>query len=85
MNKALDDVYWGSMRTTGLQIIRRKRTGKRRKRERERERERERTGSYKPHSHAILKPNTSSNRFYGICLFLEIDMSARGATMRETA
>ena len=42
-------------------------------------------GSYKPHFHAILKPNTSLNRFvWDWCAFL-IGMSARVATMRETA
>ena len=42
-------------------------------------------GSYKPHFHAILKPNTSSNRFLQDRFAFVIDMSARVATMRETA
>ena len=42
-------------------------------------------GSYKPHFHAILKPNTSPNRFLRDRFAFVIDMSARVATMRETA
>ena len=40
-------------------------------------------GSYKPHFHAILKPNTSPNRFLRDRFAFVIDMSARVATMRE--
>ena len=42
-------------------------------------------GSYKPHFHAILKPNTSPNRFLRDRFAFVIDMSARVVTMRETA
>ena len=42
-------------------------------------------GSYKPHFHAILKPNTSPNRFLQDQFAFVIDMSARVATMHETA
>ena len=42
-------------------------------------------GSYKPHFHAILKPNTSPNRFLRDLFAFVIDMSARVTTMRETA
>ena len=41
--------------------------------------------SYKPHFHAILKPNTSRNRFLRDRFAFVIGMSARVATMRETA
>ena len=41
--------------------------------------------SYKPHFHAILKPNTSPNRFLWHRFAFVIDMSAHVATMRETA
>ena len=42
-------------------------------------------GSYKPHFHAILKPNTSPNRFLRDRFAFVIDISARVATMHETA
>ena len=42
-------------------------------------------GSYKLHFHAILKPNTSPNRFLRDRFAFVIDMSARVATMGETA
>ena len=42
-------------------------------------------GSYKPHFHAILKPNTSPNRFLRDRFAFVINMYARVATMRETA
>ena len=42
-------------------------------------------GSYKPHFHAILKPNTSPNRFLRDRFAFVIDMTARVATMHEAA
>ena len=43
-------------------------------------------GSYKPHFHAILKPNKSPNRFLrNLFPLFVIDMSACVAMMRETA
>ena len=42
-------------------------------------------GSYKPHFHAILTSNTLPNRFLRDRFAFVIDMSARVATMRETA
>ena len=42
-------------------------------------------GSYKPRFHAILKPNTSPNWFLRDRFPFVTDMSARVATIRETA
>ena len=50
----------------------------------EREKKTSGHGSYKPHFHAILKTNTTPNRFLRDLFAFVIDMSARVATMRET-